>query len=89
MTLRRSIAVGLFTGRNGVSPSARSSAAQQEGDRPGRHLLPPLVWRRSELSSPRRASPIRPAGAYRDAWDHAALRTPHGQPIELTEGDFW
>jgi len=26
---------------------------------------------------------------YRDAWDHAADRTPHGQPIELTEGDFW
>ena len=25
---------------------------------------------------------------YRDAWDHAAERTPHGQPIELTEGDF-
>jgi nitrile hydratase accessory protein len=25
---------------------------------------------------------------YRDAWDHAAHRTPHGQPIELTPGDF-
>jgi len=25
---------------------------------------------------------------YRDAWDHAADRTPHGQPIELTPGDF-
>ena len=25
---------------------------------------------------------------YRDAWDHAADRTPHGQPIELTAGDF-
>lgn len=22
------------------------------------------------------------------AWDHAADRTPHGQPIELTPGDF-
>jgi nitrile hydratase accessory protein len=25
---------------------------------------------------------------YRDAWDHAADRTPHGMPIELTEEDF-
>ena len=25
---------------------------------------------------------------YRDAWDHAADRTPHGQPIELTPKDF-
>jgi len=25
---------------------------------------------------------------YRDAWDHAADRTPHGQPIELTDDDW-
>jgi len=25
---------------------------------------------------------------YRDAWDHAADRTPHGQPIELRRDDF-
>jgi len=25
---------------------------------------------------------------YRDAWDHAADRTPHGKPIELTSDDF-
>ena len=25
---------------------------------------------------------------YRDAWDHAADRTPHGKPIELREEDF-
>jgi nitrile hydratase accessory protein len=25
---------------------------------------------------------------YRDAWDHAADRTPHGQPIELCAEDF-
>ncbi|MGO3930077.1 nitrile hydratase accessory protein [Rhodopseudomonas pseudopalustris] len=25
---------------------------------------------------------------YRHAWDHAADRTPHGQPIELLPGDF-
>ena len=25
---------------------------------------------------------------YRDAWDHACDRTPHGQPIELAAGRF-
>ena len=25
---------------------------------------------------------------YRDAWDHAAERTPHGRPIELRDEDF-
>ena len=25
---------------------------------------------------------------YRNAWDHAADRTPHGKPIELTPADF-
>lgn len=25
---------------------------------------------------------------YRDAWDHAAARTPHGTPIELTPADL-
>jgi nitrile hydratase accessory protein len=25
---------------------------------------------------------------YRDAWDHAAVRTPHGKPIELRPEDF-
>jgi nitrile hydratase accessory protein len=25
---------------------------------------------------------------YRDAWDHACDRTPHGKPIELTPTDF-
>jgi nitrile hydratase accessory protein len=27
-------------------------------------------------------------GRYRDAWDRAADRTPHGTPIELTPDDF-
>ena len=26
--------------------------------------------------------------SYRDAWEHAAARTPHGQPIELQARDF-
>jgi nitrile hydratase accessory protein len=27
-------------------------------------------------------------GRYADAWEHAALRTPHGTPIELRPTDF-
>jgi nitrile hydratase accessory protein len=27
-------------------------------------------------------------GRYRNAWDHAADRTPHGSPIELRDEDF-
>jgi nitrile hydratase accessory protein len=27
-------------------------------------------------------------GRYQEAWDHAADRTPHGQPIELKDSDF-
>jgi nitrile hydratase accessory protein len=27
-------------------------------------------------------------GRYRDAWEHAASRTPHGMPIELKAEDF-
>ena len=27
-------------------------------------------------------------GRYQHAWDHAADRTPHGEPIELRPGDF-
>ena len=30
----------------------------------------------------------RTLGRYRDAWDHAADRTPHGTPIELKPEDF-
>ena len=30
----------------------------------------------------------RELAAARDAWEHAAARTPHGQPIELTVSDY-
>ena len=44
---------------------------------------------RSNASSPRRASPIAATLArYQHAWDHAADRTPHGEPIELQPQDF-
>jgi nitrile hydratase accessory protein len=33
-------------------------------------------------------SSVETLGRYRNAWDHAADRTPHGQPIELKPEDF-
>jgi hypothetical protein len=37
---------------------------------------------------PKRAADKATLARYRDAWDHAADRTPHGTPIELTPEDF-
>jgi nitrile hydratase accessory protein len=34
------------------------------------------------------ASSLPELDRYRQAWDHAADRTPHGQPIELQPADF-
>jgi nitrile hydratase accessory protein len=31
---------------------------------------------------------VRALGRYREAWAHAAARTPHGTPIELKPDDF-
>ena len=33
-------------------------------------------------------APLTTLTRYRDAWDRAADRTPHGKPIELTHADF-
>jgi nitrile hydratase accessory protein len=36
----------------------------------------------------KRVADARTLARYRDAWDHAADRTPHGAPIELEPEDF-
>jgi nitrile hydratase accessory protein len=41
-----------------------------------------------DMVSARGASDPAELARYRQAWDHAADRTPHGQPIELRPGDF-
>ena len=69
--------------------SAQISAAQAQGD-PDlgntyyRHWLTAIETLVSAkgISSPEELS------RYQRAWDHAADRVPHGQPIELCEGDF-
>lgn len=40
------------------------------------------------LVSAKGVSTVQELSRYRAAWDHAAQRTPHGQPIELRPADF-
>ena len=81
---------GLFTWTEWADTLARQiKRAQADGDADTgetyyRHWL-------AALETLVAAKDIAPAGVlhrYRDAWDHAADRTPHGQPIELTAADF-
>jgi nitrile hydratase accessory protein len=41
-----------------------------------------------DIASAHGAASPQEMARYRQAWDHAADRTPHGQPIELQAGDF-
>ena len=82
---------GLFTWPEWAAAlGAEIKRAQEAGDPDTRrHLLPALARRRWNGWSPRRAI-ADPASLarYRDAWDRAADRTPHGMPIELQPEDF-
>jgi len=81
---------GLFTWSEWALALARQiSAAQAAGDADlgdtyYRHWLAAL----ETLVAAKGASSNDELARYRDAWGHAANRTPHGQPIELVEGDF-
>lgn len=81
---------GLFTWPEWADALAgQISAAQVAGDADMgdtyyRHWLAAL----ESLVARKGASSPDELARYRDAWDHAADRTPHGQPIELREQDF-
>ena len=69
--------------------STQIAAAQRGGDADlgdtyYRHWLTAL----EALVSHKGASSAHELERYRQAWDHAADRTPHGQPIELLAHDF-
>ena len=77
---------GLFTWPEWAAALARRDQARA-GRRRSRHrrdLLPALAGRaraaRRREGRDRRRDTLQ---RYRDAWDHAADRTPHGEPIEL------
>ena len=83
-------AQGLFTWPEWAQALARTirtspaAAGEDAGDAYYRQWLETLeqLVARTGASSP---AELR---RYRDAWDRAADRTPHGQPIELGPGDF-
>lgn len=79
---------GLFSWSEWAQELARQISAGQatrdDGDRYYHHWLAAL----EKLVAARGASSDQELLRYRQAWNHAAERTPHGQPIELTPGDF-
>jgi nitrile hydratase accessory protein len=81
---------GLFTWTEWAAALAGQIARAQAqgdadlGDTYYRHWLAAL----EALVAAKGASSADELSRYRDAWDRAADRTPHGQPIELQERDF-
>ena len=69
--------------------AARIAAARDRGESDGgdtyyRHWLEAL----ETLVASKGATSAAELERYRQAWDHAADRTPHGQPIELQAADY-
>jgi nitrile hydratase accessory protein len=63
---------------------AQASGDPDTGETYYRHWLATL----EKLISAKAVTTSDTLHRYRDAWDHAADRTPHGQPIELKPEDF-
>ncbi|MES2750727.1 MAG: nitrile hydratase accessory protein [Pseudomonadota bacterium] len=63
---------------------AQAAGDADTGETYYRHWLATL----EQLVTSKDIAPLSVLHRYRDAWDHAADRTPHGQPIELTPDDF-
>ncbi|MDM0073498.1 nitrile hydratase accessory protein [Variovorax sp. J2P1-59] len=81
---------GLFTWPEWADTLARQITAAQaagdadHGDTYYRHWLAAL----ESLVASKGASSTEELARHRDAWESAADRTPHGQPIELRAQDF-
>ena len=63
---------------------AQAAGDPDTGETYYRHWLNTL----ERLVTEKGATDTKTLSTYRDAWDHAADRTPHGQPIELKPEDF-
>jgi nitrile hydratase accessory protein len=64
--------------------SSPAQAAEDAGDAYYRQWLAAL----EDMVAAKGAASPGELRHYQHAWDHAADRTPHGQPIELQPGDF-
>ena len=81
---------GLFTRDEWAQAlSAQILAAQAQGD-PDRGNTYYRHWLAAieALVSAKGISSPEELGRYQQAWDHAADRVPHGQPVELCDEDF-
>ena len=81
---------GLFTWDEWAQAlSAQILAAQAQGD-PDRGNTYYRHWLATieALVSAKGISSPEELGRYQQAWDHAADRVPHGQPVELCDEDF-
>jgi nitrile hydratase accessory protein len=63
---------------------AQAEGDPDQGDTYYRHWLAAL----EKLVAAKGVASLEVQHRYRDAWDHAADRTPHGSPIELRPEDF-
>ena len=63
---------------------AQSAGDADAGDTYYRHWLATL----EQLVAEKGVTTLQNLHRYRAAWDHAADRTPHGQPIQLAANDF-
>jgi nitrile hydratase accessory protein len=81
---------GLFTWKEWAAALADEIGRAQQGGDPDngetyyRHWLATL----ERVIAAKGVATSETLHRYRDAWDHAADRTPHGLPIELTPEDF-
>jgi nitrile hydratase accessory protein len=81
---------GLFTWNEwaaalaGEIKRAQAAGDPDTGETYYRHWLATL----EKLIAEKGVTNTETLGRYRDAWDHAADRTPHGSPIELRPEDF-
>ena len=81
--------VASFADKWAATLGAEIKRAQDNGDPDTgetyyRHWLSAL----ERLVAEKGVADARTLARYRDAWDHAADRTPHGMPIELRPDDF-
>jgi nitrile hydratase accessory protein len=81
---------GLFTWPEWAQVLARCIAAApaQPGEDAGDAYYRQWLAALEAMVADKGASSTAELRRFQDAWDHAADRTPHGQPIELRPADF-
>jgi nitrile hydratase accessory protein len=81
---------GLFTWPEWAGTLGRRIAASppSSGEDPGDAYYRQWLAALEDVVAAKGATSLHELQRYQHAWDHAADRTPHGQPIELSPADF-